>query len=111
LAEPNVAGLEPISGYQEPSAHALFDAMVRITDGRLIAKSQTVSGKVLQQRRRAFTPFDSPTKCAPGNTQQLTGPLLHDLGKVPLDSEPNGQADHAFLTDRHRFRSSAIFEL
>jgi hypothetical protein len=34
--------------------------------------------------------------------------LLHDLGKVPLDSEPSGQADHAFLADHHRFRSSAI---
>jgi hypothetical protein len=47
LAEPNLADFEPISGYQEPSAHALFDAMVRIADCRLIAKSQAVNGKEL----------------------------------------------------------------
>jgi ribosomal-protein-alanine N-acetyltransferase len=90
LAEADLPGLEPISGYQEPSAHALFDAMVRITDCCLIAKSQAVSGKVLQQRRRALAPFDSPTKCAPRYTQQLARSLLHNLRKAPLDPKPNG---------------------
>jgi len=79
LAEANLTGLEPIGGDQKPSANALFHAMVRITDCCLIAKSQTVNRKMLQQRRRTLTPFDAPTKCAPLRPINLPRAVIDSL--------------------------------